>query len=276
MSHEKIVKTPFQVLKYLFKKTPVVTLDVESNKNNVPPPPNFYQHEKEHFFEEQWDTERLAIIPTKQEDLIELSKMFMSYNVTKYIQEWPIQFFSEEEAHQYLTETIWDLYQMPFTIKRKSDGVIIGQVAYLVTKGSILNITYWLGESYQGQGYASEAVLELTDHIFSKYECLKVFDISFFKENCASKKLGLKIISYLLEKHPEYQIPPNVDQINFKTFEVVEFTDEFVTIHELYQNSWTGSSTKNFPQEFLRKGTIINRDECKLLLVKSSEYLDLV
>ena len=36
---------------------------------------------------EHWETERLILEPTKEEDLNQLAKLLMSYNVSKYIYE---------------------------------------------------------------------------------------------------------------------------------------------------------------------------------------------
>lgn len=56
---------------------------------------------------------------------------------------------------------------LTLAICRKADGEFIGCCGYSVTEAGTAEIGYWIGEPYWNQGYATEAVRAMIDHLFT-------------------------------------------------------------------------------------------------------------
>lgn len=224
-------------------------------------------------YPEEWVTDRLIVKPSTSEDLPELGKMFVSYNVSKYMMSIPLQLYSEKQAEDFLKQNILERYAKPYTIKLKESGKIIGQIAYLVVGSGCLELTYWLGEDYQGKGYASEAIIDLSDCIFSRAHNLNSLKIEFMKENVASKKLATKIVSNLINSNPSYELVAMPDKI--KNVEVMKVGEMSVFLRSTNEDSSLGKSVNYssrmkdiFPQEYMKEGIKFNCDECCLYVRK--------
>lgn len=224
-----------------------------------------------HFEEENWVTDRLILTPSKKEDLPELAKLFSDYSVTKYIEIDPLQIYSDSDAKMYLEEFIFDDNTSTYTINRKEDGAKIGQIAYHVHNEEIVELTYWLGKPYQGKGYASEAVVDLSNYIFSNDQNLKFLYIEFIKENVCSKLLAIKIVSNILEKNPDCKVKAIPDKsIKMKIINVFESYVELEKRSENFSNKAV-TITKElrfFPQEYIQCKEEFDRSESFLCVFK--------
>jgi RimJ/RimL family protein N-acetyltransferase len=59
---------------------------------------------------------------------------------------------------------------LTLAICRKSDGEFIGCCGYFMAGAGVPEIGYWIGEPYWNQGYATEAVRAMIDHLFTSTE----------------------------------------------------------------------------------------------------------
>lgn len=77
------------------------------------------------------------------------------------------------------------------------DGTLIGACGYVVEDSGAAEIGYWIGRSYWGQGYATEAGRAIVAHCFGA-EGFKRLTCRHFTDNPASgrviRKLGFRLI----------------------------------------------------------------------------------
>lgn len=94
----------------------------------------------------------------------------------------------------------------------------------------IMLIYYWIGLEFQGKGYASEAIIELSNHIFQNSSQEKII-ISLHKNNIKSCKLAYKIINYMLKENPNWSFIERDD--GKEEFEVVSIDENIVKLKQI-------------------------------------------
>ena len=139
-------------------------------------------------------TERLFIKITELEDIPYLVNILRDKKVQKtYFR--PLYYMrSDSEIYGYVKNNR-NIYN--FSVFYRFNNECIGQICYFASsRHNCLEISYYISPSYQGQGFATEAVLFLTKIIF---ETLNYYElvIDFNIENIPSKRIASKITDHL-------------------------------------------------------------------------------
>jgi 8-oxo-dGTP diphosphatase len=75
-----------------------------------------------------------------------------------------------------------------FAVTRKDDGQFIGVVGLTQSDGDQAEIGYWIGRTFWGNGFATEAVRRVLRHGFGPLG-MKQIEASIFPENAASARV---------------------------------------------------------------------------------------
>lgn len=207
---------------------------------------------------EKWITNRLLIERTKDEDFDELAPMLLDRNVTEYIDLFPLQFRSIEDCKKYLREMSGEGNLM-FTIRIKTTNEAIGQVGFYVYDGNI-SISYWIGTKYQNNGFAPEASVDLSSHIFQKSH-FQTFAIYFHLSHIPAAKSALKVKNGILKEHPEWIF--TYKERDIEKYIISNINDEKVTVTRTNPETSSKESKSpdseqdkcSFPDELLSIGT---------------------
>lgn len=201
---------------------------------------------------DNWNTSRLILNLTKEEDFNELGPLLLNYETSKFIPKYPIQIRTIERAKLFFNANLFNK-SIPcnyFTIRIKDSNKAIGQFAFS-TFEDIMLIYYWIGLEFQGKGYASEAIIELSNHIF-KNSPQEKFIISLHKNNIKSCKLANKIINYMLKENPNWSFLERDD--GKEEFEVVSIDKNSVKLKQIGCDEFRIVDKSTFPDEFLEVG----------------------
>lgn len=220
-----------------------------------------------------WKTERLELIKTAESDLDSLAPMFTSFDITKYYDGslLPLHFKTKETAKEYLKSTIRSTQTCCFTIKKIDTHECIGQLGYVINSNDALDPFYWLGETYQNFGYASEASLELTKYILENTN-IETLEIDIRPENTSSLNLATKIIDFAKSSHSDWKSFKYPDEST--TFKVqLTPNSNKVTFYKLDKETSNFSSPlsmdkANIADEYLVDGKIFEASKKCLVLAK--------
>lgn len=151
--------------------------------------------------ERQFETERLLITPTTEEDLDKLSEYLLDKDVTKFLDVDPTVkngFETKEDALKFLkSESSPEITKaIEFTIKLKDSNLPIGKLDLMLSGRSFLSLGYWLGKDFQGKGYMSEACFEVCNEAFNASD-IKTLYVACNFENQSSIKLARKIFDHI-------------------------------------------------------------------------------
>lgn len=196
-----------------------------------------------------WETDRLEIERTEEEDLNELSPLLLNYETSKFVSKYPKQFRSVEDAKNFI---FYNLYSglISFTIRIKGDRTVIGQFGFSIFE-DLIYLFYWLGLNFQGKGYASESLIELSNKIFKKSKQQTKFIISLHKDNLKSRKLADKIVKFMLNDNPGWTLFERDD--GMEEYEVFSIDENFVHLKN-DSDEYRIVYKSTFPDEFLEIG----------------------
>lgn len=94
--------------------------------------------------------------------------------------------------------------ELVFAIIRRHDAALIGLIG-LVTDVAPVEVGYWLGQDYWGQGYASEALQAMLDYS-REILCSRSLDAVVFEENTESIRILIKY-GFTYQERWEEDIP---------------------------------------------------------------------
>ena len=94
--------------------------------------------------------------------------------------------------------------ELVFAIIRRHDAALIGLIG-LVTDVAPVEVGYWLGQDYWGQGYASEALQAMLDYS-REILCSRRLDAVVFEENTESIRILIKY-GFTYQERWEEDIP---------------------------------------------------------------------
>ena len=168
------------------------------------------------------ETERLVIRDLEQKDAKQLFKIVWQKGVVRFMKDWSENSPSEEafkgyiEWHQTQKDST-DVYECKrYAITLKGEDTLIGIVGMgLEDTINEVEMAYFLDESYQGKGYATEALIAFTDW------CMKVSDLPYFIltidcANEASCKVAKRAGFELFEKRtPIGHKQPNMESDSY-------------------------------------------------------------
>ncbi len=141
-------------------------------------------------------TERLLLRPLQRRDAESLFKLFATWDVIRWLSmpPWP---YTMKDAYDFIDrQHDQGLEKVTFGITR--DGVLIGGVDVRLNpvgrtqRGPGLNLGYWLGRPYWGQGFMTEAASGLLGHVFAARVDDTVYS-GAFTENVASLRVLEKL-----------------------------------------------------------------------------------
>ena len=146
-----------------------------------------------------FDTERLTLIPTSEDDAAFLLELFNTPKWLKYIGDRNIR--TVDDARIYVREKIRPQLERlgfgSYTIVQKSDGLKIGMCGLYDRAGlEGIDIGFAFLPEFEGKGFAYEASLQLKNAAFNEFGIDELLAITT-KDNYSSQKLleklGLKV-----------------------------------------------------------------------------------
>lgn len=78
--------------------------------------------------------------------------------------------YTVQDALDWIAGSAAETGALTLAVCRKSDGELVGNCGYFVTEAGVPEIGYWMGEPYWNQGYATEAIRAMIDHLFTSTE----------------------------------------------------------------------------------------------------------
>ena len=155
-----------------------------------------------------YETERLLLERTKEEDYFPLACIMFNKNINCHYQRPIIYLGNLSDSIQFIRSQ--SINTVSFTIKLKNSGnpIIMGQIGYYYVDNTYkeIGIFYYIGENFQKKGYAGEAACPLIRHLFENLPCSKFLKIDYISTNLGSKKIADKICSDILKYHPTYHM----------------------------------------------------------------------
>jgi ribosomal-protein-alanine N-acetyltransferase len=142
---------------------------------------------------EELETERLLLRPVCAADLPKVAALMADYNVAKNLSTAPHPYTLADAEVFYgrhcEARARGDGYV--FAIMRKSDGALIGKNG-LHAKDGVVEMGYWLGKPYWGQGFATEAARRVLEFGFDDLKLEKIV-AGWFEDNPASGRILAKL-----------------------------------------------------------------------------------
>ena len=170
-----------------------------------------------------YETERLHLERTKEEDFFPLAQIIINKNINCHYQR-PILYLANiNDSIQYIRNQSTN--SVSFTIKLKNQGnpIIMGQIGFYYVDQTYkeIGVFYYIGENFQKKGYAGEAACPLIRHLFENLPCSNFLKIDYIYNNLGSKKIADKIVADILKYHPTYH-----------TGKLIPFVDKYTMVGE--------------------------------------------
>lgn len=146
-----------------------------------------------------FETERLKVNFTTDEDIEKLGKYFEDIDMFKYTTNKEIN--DEESGVKYLKECNNRLDSYYFCIKKKDTNEPIGQINIKFYEPGVMTMSYWIGKKFRKNGYMSEIGLKFTEDVFFNLKNINRLNIYMYKNNIGSKSYVEKLYKYLTSKH---------------------------------------------------------------------------
>ena len=146
-----------------------------------------------HISDNSLTTERLLIRPWDDLDAPELFELAKSQEIARWCG-W--------KPHKDIRDTLFVLHNFlevreTYAICLRESGSVIGSISLmfdsdLIKSDSECELGFWIGEKYQGNGYAFQATKEVIRHAFSDLKMTKIW-CGYYDGNDKSKKLQEKL-----------------------------------------------------------------------------------
>ncbi len=136
-------------------------------------------------------TARLVLRPPVADDAPAIADLAAAWEVARYTQRIPHP-YPPGAAEAFIAEATADRaagHVEIFSVTRRDDGAFLGNIG-LEQAGETgeLEVGYWLGQPYWGQGYAAEAVRAVVRHAFS-FDAARLVFAEVHPENVASRRV---------------------------------------------------------------------------------------
>lgn len=135
---------------------------------------------------------RLSIRHLRDADAALIQPLADNWEIAKQTLSSPYP-YSMEDAHRFIeaARRASELgKEQVFVIERRSDSALIGLIG-LTTDVAPVEIGYWLGAPFWGQGFASEAICAVRDYAHRTLACARL-DAIAFNDNHASIRVLIK------------------------------------------------------------------------------------
>ena len=213
-----------------------------------------------------YETQRLILERTKENDYIPLAQIMLNKNVNFYYQRPIVYLENVTQSVEYVKSQT--THSCSFTIKKKNNGnpIPIGQIGFYFLDQSCkeISVFYYIGEEYQKKGYAGEAACPLIRHLFENLPCTKFIHIDYVGNNIGSKKLADKIINDILKYHPKYhwgKLKPFVDE-----YTMVGEPKDFKVVYHF--NAYDRQMDVTYPSFFLNNKKVYEVESKGVFLMK--------
>jgi len=142
---------------------------------------------------EELETERLLLRPVRADDLPWIAALMAEYDVAKNLSTAPHPYTLQDADVFYgrHSESRARGEAHVFVLVRKSDGTFIGKNG-LHAKDGVVEMGYWLGKPYWGQGFATEAARRVLAFGFDEMKLERVV-AGWFEDNAASGNVLAKL-----------------------------------------------------------------------------------
>ncbi len=171
------------------------------------------------------ETERLLLRPQETADIARMTPLLNDYDVAKNLVFVPHP-YTEDDAKDFVTKAMENSARgeaYPFAITLKANGMLIGGCSLRLRNDGVFELGYWLGKSYWGQGYASEAAKRIVGFAFCELKA-PMLRAGYFHDNPASERIlkklgaipaGVEHLDCLARGHPVYCYRVVLDRENF-------------------------------------------------------------
>lgn len=130
--------------------------------------------EEEYFFpSEELSTARLVLRKPTQGDAAAIAAIANNRRVAGQTRRMPYP-FSRGDALEWI-EMVSQAREPAFLVTGRSDGAVYGGVGCATVENGELEVGYWLGEPYWGQGFATEAIQAVIDLVFDACDIDRVY-----------------------------------------------------------------------------------------------------
>ncbi|HEX3651327.1 MAG TPA: GNAT family N-acetyltransferase [Rhizomicrobium sp.] len=142
---------------------------------------------------EELETERLLLRPVSADDLPRIAALMADYDVAKNLSTAPHPYALADAEAFYAkhSESCARGESHVFALGRKNDGAFIGKNGLHATDG-VVEMGYWLGKPYWGQGFGTEAARRVLEFGFNDLKLEKIV-AGCFEDNPASGRILSKL-----------------------------------------------------------------------------------
>lgn len=113
------------------------------------------------------ETARLRLDRPRKDDLADIVFLANNRRIAAMLATMPHPFTLEDARRMVARAENNGPERAAFAVRLKSTGRFIGSVGFgALEAGGPVQVGYWIGEPFQGQGYATEAIHALVDHVF--------------------------------------------------------------------------------------------------------------
>lgn len=139
------------------------------------------------------ETDRLILRRYNESDIDAMYEIITDNRLSKYIK---FPKLTKEEELEYIKQCINDADESKYekwVIERREDGAIVGNIDVntVVKKHNYCNVGYTIRYDYWGNGYATEALIAVTEHLLNNRNYYLV-ECSCNELNVQSSKVMLK------------------------------------------------------------------------------------
>ena len=164
-----------------------------------------------------YETSRLILQRTNQEDYEPLGRIIMKKNVNYYYQRPIMHLENLDSAINYMRNHCYNTVSFTIKLKAIPNPIPIGQIGFYYTDRTYrdIGIFYFIGDTFQKKGYAAEAACPLIKHLFEILPMTQTLKIDFCDQNIASRKVALLICNDIMKAHPNYifgELTPFIDK----------------------------------------------------------------
>jgi len=140
------------------------------------------------------ETQRLLLRPFHLSDAHDVQMLAGNKRVSEFTLNIPYPYLDgmAEEWISIQPENWRKGNQVVFAIVNKDTSILLGTVGLVKTKDFEVELGFWVGEPYWGQGYCTEAVKSLFDYSFEKLEVEKII-ARYLSINPASGRVMEKV-----------------------------------------------------------------------------------
>lgn len=118
-------------------------------------------------------TVRLVLRAPVEQDAGAIATLANNRRVAEQTRRMPYP-YSRDDAFEWI-DMAREASEPVFLVTRKCDGEVLGGAGCAEIADGELEVGYWLGEPHWGQGYATEAIQAVIDHVFGALSIERIY-----------------------------------------------------------------------------------------------------